>query len=253
VSPDGERLWIADAETSALRYVEGGEVTTAIGTGLFDFGLRDGPAESALLQHPLGVCALPDGTVAILDSYNGAVRRYDPATRTVSTMAMDLAEPSGAYVHEDELVVVESARHSLVRLPLDTPPVQVKEFEHQTTRPTTELAAGEVELQVVFEPPPGQKLDDSEGPATRLFVSATPPALLREGEGRGTDLTRRIVLDPHVGDGILHIAANAASCDIDAEHPTCHIHQQDWGVPVRLTPDGDTTLVLVLSGAIEAA
>ena len=37
----------------------------------------------ALLQHPLGVCALPDGSVLIADTYNGAVRRFDPATGQV--------------------------------------------------------------------------------------------------------------------------------------------------------------------------
>ena len=67
---------------------------TAVGQGLFDFGHMDGPADQALLQHPLGVCALPDGSVLVADTYNGAVRRYDPATRTVSTVARDLAEPS---------------------------------------------------------------------------------------------------------------------------------------------------------------
>ena len=38
------------------------EVHTAVGTGLFDFGFRDGAADQALLQHPLGVTVLPDGT-----------------------------------------------------------------------------------------------------------------------------------------------------------------------------------------------
>jgi hypothetical protein len=73
---------------------------------------------------------------------------------------------------------------------------------------------------------------------------------LREGEGRGTELTRRLVLDPHVGDGVLHIAAMAASCDDDpaVDFPACHVHQQDWGVPVRITADGDPRLTLVLRG-----
>ena len=56
---------------------------TAVGQGLFDFGHVDGPAEQALLQHPLGVCALPDGSVLVADTYNGAVRRFDPATDQV--------------------------------------------------------------------------------------------------------------------------------------------------------------------------
>ena len=52
---------------------------THVGQGLFEFGHRDGAAEDALLQHPLGVTALPDGSVAVLDTYNDAVRRFDPA------------------------------------------------------------------------------------------------------------------------------------------------------------------------------
>ena len=55
-------------------------VGTSVGKGLFDFGHVDGPAPDARLQHPLGVTVLPDGSVAIADTYNGAVRRYDPAT-----------------------------------------------------------------------------------------------------------------------------------------------------------------------------
>jgi sugar lactone lactonase YvrE len=94
VSADGATLWIADSESSALRYVRDREMRTVVGQGLFDFGHVDGPAAQALLQHPLGVCALPDGSVLIADTYNGAVRRYDPATGDVSTVAMDLAEPS---------------------------------------------------------------------------------------------------------------------------------------------------------------
>ncbi len=67
VSADGRTLWLADSETSALRYLAEGRVGTAVGTGLFDFGHRDGPAGQALFQHPLGVTVLPDGSVAVLD------------------------------------------------------------------------------------------------------------------------------------------------------------------------------------------
>ena len=69
---------------------------TAVGQGLFDFGHVDGPAAQALLQHPLGVAVLPDGSVAVADTYNGAVRRFDPATGEVTTLATGLAEPSDA-------------------------------------------------------------------------------------------------------------------------------------------------------------
>ena len=250
LAPAGDRLWIADSETSAVRYVSGGEVHTVVGSGLFDFGFRDGPAAEALLQHPLGVTVLPDGSVAICDTYNGAVRRYDPATASVGTLAEGLAEPSAAYVDPDDpslLVVVESAAHRLTRVPLGGV-VRVDGFAHSTRRPVTPVAAT-FDLVVSFTPPPGQKVDDRFGPPSQLVVESTPPGLLRSGGGRDTALTRRIELDPHAGEGVLHVAARAASCDADGgEGAACRMHQQDWGIPVRISEGAAAELVLPLGG-----
>ncbi|MGH3371563.1 MAG: NHL domain-containing thioredoxin family protein [Nocardioidaceae bacterium] len=247
----GDRLWIADSETSSLRYVEAGRVHTAVGSGLFDFGFRDGPAVDALLQHPLGVTVLPDASVAVSDTYNGALRRYDPATDVLSTIAVDLAEPSGAVMDGEHLLVVESAAHRLTRVFLGDA-ATAPDFAHSTQRPVTEVTPGALELVVTFEPPPGQKVDDRFGPSTQLLVTATPPGLLKEGDGRGTDLTRTLVMDPAVGSGVLHVAARAASCDAHAgAGAACHMHQQDWGVPVRVSEQGVAGLVLPLSGRSE--
>ncbi len=242
----GDRLWVADSETSSVRYVEDGSVHTVVGTGLFDFGFRDGATGQALLQHPLGVTVLPDGSVAVCDTYNGAVRRI--AGSEVTTLATGLAEPSGAVVDDDHLVVVESAAHRLTRVPLNGV-ATMDGFEHRTRRPATDVAGGTLEIVVDFTPPPGQKVDDRFGPPSQLFVSATPPALPTSGEGRGTSLSRVVDIDPSVGDGVLHIAARAASCDAHGgEGAACHLHQQDWGVPVRVAPTGASRLVLPLSG-----
>ncbi|MFF7377647.1 thioredoxin-like domain-containing protein [Streptomyces massasporeus] len=246
-----ERLWLADSETSALRWVEpDGSVHTAVGTGLFDFGHRDGAAGQALLQHPLGVTALPDGSVAVSDTYNHALRRYDPATGEVTTLATDLREPSDAVLAGDDIVVVESARHRLTRLRLPEEAVKVAEVAHRTRREAIEVAPGRLELDVIFQAPAGQKLDTRYGPSTRLLVSSTPPELLRSGEGAGTELSRALELDPAVPEGALHVSAMAASCDDDPDnaYPACHVHQQDWGVPVRLTEAGTDRLALVLAG-----
>ncbi|MGV9562572.1 NHL domain-containing thioredoxin family protein [Streptomyces sp. NPDC003480] len=251
VSADGERLWLADSETSALRWVDrDGAVHTAVGTGLFDFGHRDGVAEQALLQHPLGVTALPDGSVAVSDTYNHALRRYDPATGEVTTLATDLREPSDAVLVGEDIVVVESARHRLTRLRLPEEAVQVASVAHRTQRAATEVAPGGLRLEVVFQAPAGQKLDTRYGPSTRLLVSSTPPELLLQGEGADTDLARELELNPSVSEGVLHVSAMAASCDDDPanEYPACHVHQQDWGVPVRVVQGGAARLPLVLAG-----
>ncbi|MGW5420590.1 thioredoxin-like domain-containing protein [Streptomyces sp. NPDC003943] len=246
-----DRLWIADSETSALRFIDTeGTVHTAVGTGLFDFGHRDGAADQALFQHPLGVTALPDGSVAVSDTYNHALRRFDPATGEVTTLATDLREPSDAVVVGEDVVVVESARHRLTRLRLPEEAVQVESVAHRTQREATEVAPGSLRLDVVFQAPKGQKLDDRYGPSTRLLVSATPPELLLAGEGKGTDLFRDLELNPALTEGVLHVSAMAASCDDDPEneYPACHVHQQDWGVPVRITDAGTARLPLILAG-----
>src|SRR5437879_1599471 len=63
---------------------------------------------------------------------------------------------------------------------------------YRTWRPVTDIAPGELPLDVVFTLPPGQKLDDPFGVPVRLEVSASPPELLVEGAGVGTELTRTL-------------------------------------------------------------
>jgi thiol-disulfide isomerase/thioredoxin/sugar lactone lactonase YvrE len=283
VGPDGGRLWLADSEVSALRFVdlapgddavgddpltvtlsraadERSAVGTAVGAGLFDFGLRDGAADQALLQHPLGVAVLPDGSIAIADTYNGAVRRYAPGPGggpgQVTTLARDLAEPSGLVVLPAgdgiELLVVESAAHRLtrLRLPRDVAGEILDAGAHRTQRPVTDVAPGTFRLDVVFTPAAGQKYDDRYGPSTRLQVSSTPPELLLDGAGDGVDLARELRINPAVGEGVLHVTAHAASCDADpaVEYPACHLNAQDWGVPVRVVEGAAPALTLPLHG-----
>ncbi len=257
-------IWVADSETSALRVLKIADdgavsVETAIGEGLFDFGFRDGDAAQARLQHPLGVAVLPDGSVAVADTYNGAVRRYDPATQTVSTLARGLAEPSDVLLDETGevplLIVVEANKHQLIRLPLPKNALQVDEGAAQTQRPKTPLAPGDLALTIRFSAPTGQKLDDRWGDPTQLKVSSTPPELLLSGEGTSVGLSRTLVLNAEVADGVLHFTARAAACDgpEDAngeipDHAACHLYQQDWGIPVLVQADGATELALDLRG-----
>ncbi|EMY36088.1 NHL repeat containing protein [Arthrobacter crystallopoietes BAB-32] len=261
-------IWIADSETSALRVltfsdVNGSErvqVQTAIGTGLFDFGFRDGGAAEARLQHPLGVTVLPDGSVAVADTYNGAVRRYDPATKTVSTLARGFAEPSDVLVDttavagggEPLLIVVEANKHQLVRIPIPKEALTVDEGASQTQRPKTEVSAGPLALTVRFAAPKGQKLDDRWGDPTQLKISASPENLLVSGGGTSVGLVRELVLSPDVPEGVLHITARAAACDGEPggeipDHAACHLYQQDWGIPVVLG-NGSGELTLDLRG-----
>jgi hypothetical protein len=161
-------------------------------------------------------------------------------------VADGLAEPSDLVLTSSgDLFVVESAAHRLTPL---APGVlaTVNRERRKTERPPTMIAPGEVQLEVLFEPPPGQKLDESFGPSTRLEVSASPPELLVEGAGSSTELRRRLVISADYASGVLQVVAQAATCDAEAEHPACHLTRQDWGVPVQVVHDGAVVLPLAL-------
>jgi sugar lactone lactonase YvrE len=117
------RIWFADSETSAVRWAgldPGGRVGTLVGTGLFDFGDRDGTGDEARLQHCLGVAWL-DGALFVADTYNGKVKRVDPATRSCVTWAGGadgspaLHEPGGISAGAGSLWVADTGHHRIVR------------------------------------------------------------------------------------------------------------------------------------------
>ena len=267
LSADGT-VWLADSETSALRRLDprDGTVTTQVGVGLFDFGFQDGPAAEARLQHPLGVAELPDGSVAIADTYNGAIRRYDPVTETVSTLARGLEEPSDILVvlpehtegddaeaAEPHLLIAESAAHRLTAIAIPREALVVAEGAQSTKRPTTTINDASLDLEIGFTVPAGQKLDDRWGDPTHLQVSSTPPELITAGAGGEDGLTRSLTLNPEISSGVLHITVRAAACDGEPGgeiplHAACHLYQQDWGIPVVLEPGGDSHLHLDLRG-----
>jgi DNA-binding beta-propeller fold protein YncE len=261
-SPDGQTLWVADAQTSSIRWlrralVGGYEVGTGVGRGLFDSGFTDGARDEALLQHPLGVTALPDGSIAVADTYNGAVRRFDPRTGEVTTLAGSLREPSGVVATDEGVVVVESAAHRLVRVPSwPDGGRRVRRRLPGTRRPVLELAPGTVHVEVRFRPgveaagdgPRGGPDEGSgegngdgngEGAHTWLALSTEPDDLLERGLGASPGLHRDMVLpDPAAGGydgGVVHVAAGAAGR-----------YEQDWALPVRVVRGGATRITLDL-------
>src|SRR6266567_4136383 len=87
ITTDGQRLYFADSEASAVRTIDlqaGGQVLTLIGEGLFKFGDVDGKYPEARLQHCIGV-AWHDGFVYVADTYNHKIRRLDPRTKELTT------------------------------------------------------------------------------------------------------------------------------------------------------------------------
>jgi len=84
----GNKLYCVDAETSSLRVIDThGNISTLMGTGLFDFGYAQGILGTGLLQHPLGVCAVDQKDyheIYIADAYNHAIRVFNTQTGVLS-------------------------------------------------------------------------------------------------------------------------------------------------------------------------
>ena len=84
-------LYIADPAFNRVRVVDGvtGVITTFAGTGEAGFGGDGGPATQARLRTPFGVSVAPDGSIYISDTDNHRIRRVDPTTGDIETVAGD--------------------------------------------------------------------------------------------------------------------------------------------------------------------
>jgi streptogramin lyase len=82
-------LYVADSGNHAIRYIDlsSGIVKTVAGS-LGVSGLTDGVGTVARFYGPAGVTVdVNDGLVYVSDTLNNAIRRIDPSTRTVTTLA----------------------------------------------------------------------------------------------------------------------------------------------------------------------
>ena len=116
-------LYVADSETSAVREIDLDMrvVRTVVGTGLFDFGDRDGPREEALLQHCVGIACGPDARLVVADTYNHKLRVVDRKSGEVRSLAGGFHEPAGNAWDETrrEWIVADTNAHELVRVSAD--------------------------------------------------------------------------------------------------------------------------------------
>ncbi|MBV8756608.1 MAG: hypothetical protein JO257_05020 [Deltaproteobacteria bacterium] len=89
-----DTIYIADELNQRIRKVTaGGTLSTIAGNGSVGTSGDAAPATSAQLQFPLGVCAGPGG-IAVADTNNNRIRRIDPGTGVLTTVAGQV-DPEG--------------------------------------------------------------------------------------------------------------------------------------------------------------
>lgn len=138
----GTRLYFADSEASAVRYIERekNEVHTVVGRDLFVFGDKDGTREQARLQHPLGVSSYK-GFVYVADTYNHKIKVLDPGENTSRTFlgngrpgcvdgkSPQFYEPGGLSFAGDKLYVADTNNHAIRVIDMKTKEVRTVQIQ----------------------------------------------------------------------------------------------------------------------------
>ncbi|KAK4739395.1 hypothetical protein R3W88_003092 [Solanum pinnatisectum] len=158
LSRDLKEAYVADSESSSIRAVNlrtGGSRSLAggdpvIAENLFRFGDHDGIGSEVLLQHPLGVLCGKDGEVYIADSYNHKIKKLDPDSKRVTTLAgvgeagfkdgaavaAQFSEPSGIVEAENGRLYIADTNNSVIRyLDLNKSEAEVLTLELKGVQP----------------------------------------------------------------------------------------------------------------------
>ena len=124
-----QTLYVAESASSSIRgiNVQGGQVHTLVGHGLFEYGDQDGPRQHALLQCPMGLCLDARAPqLWIADSYNNQIRSLRLGGGELRRLALNYAlhEPAAIASSEGILWVSNTNAHEVLRIDIDS--AQVK-------------------------------------------------------------------------------------------------------------------------------
>jgi len=277
LATDGQLLYIADSEASAIRTADldpDGRLETIVGTGLFDFGDVDGTGDDVRLQHPLGV-VYKDGDLYIADTYNSKIKIVDPESQSSSTFLGGneagwrdgsealFDEPGGLSIGEDKLYIADTNNHVIRVADLNSREVstlvlvdneglltrQPEGTEYSGKTVTLEpqaIAAGQGTVQLDVSIPDGYKVNEF-----------APFSMEWDSDGDGLSFNRdeadQSIVEPEfplsfaaefqegeselTGDLVIYY------CDDDAES-LCFIERVRVTAPLTVSSDGQDTLVV---------
>lgn len=271
LATNGDALFVADSEVSSVRSISlaNGDVTTLVGTGLFEFGDRDG-SQSRSLQHPLGVAFL-NGVIYVADTYNNKVKTVDVARKSAQTFLGDkkagnsdqpprFDEPGGISSDGRKLYLADTNNHRVcvidpvskevktVALAGLKPPVlpesSIRSFDApaRETPPVTLQSKGPVQLYGSVVVPSNSKLSPSAPMSYRIdWADDAKGAPLAKGRinppASSFKLTAPTELDKPTG--VLLVQVTYYPCETGSEG-VCRIKSAAWKVPYRIDPSSPT-------------
>ncbi len=170
-------LAFLDVASSSLRILaDGGVVRTVSGGSLDRAGLADGPAESAVLDRPMGIAVLSSGAIAIADTGNHRLRLLiDRKLVTLGVAGLD--QPESIVEFDDGLLLVaDTGNHRIVMVDPESHRVwaiTIDEPDRRSSRSTSGPSViGSTDASVALEHP-------TPGPGPwQVSVSSSPGELL---------------------------------------------------------------------------
>ena len=132
--PDGTVVFADNGSNRVMSISPSGVVSVLAGTGAEGFGGDGGAAANAVLDGPVGVAIMPDGSVVFADNGNHRIRRIDPSG-VIATVAgsgaaglggdgaaltSPLNKPQGVVIERDgSIVIADTFNHRVRRLGVD--------------------------------------------------------------------------------------------------------------------------------------
>ena len=220
----GGAIAFADSEVSALRVLRDGRVETLVGTGLFEWGTANGDRDTARLQHPLGVAAMPGGSIGVADTFNSLLRVWENGALRTVLLSEPLDEPGGLDgLPDGRLVVADTNHHRVVTVDVRSGAVaEIPIGGGQSGAPLQGMAlagvsgaplvlAADVDLG-------GSDLDVQQGPPVHISVSADPQTLLGTGPRSWALDALPVTIEVRLGSrgrGVLTVDVIASTCEGD--------------------------------------
>jgi thiol-disulfide isomerase/thioredoxin len=280
---DGEILYFADSEASAIRTADfdpAGEMNTIVGTGLFDFGDVDGTGDEVRLQHPLGV-VYHDGLLYVADTYNSKIKRINPETRVSAAFLGGMQsgwqdgngletlfdEPGGLSISDGKLYIVDTNNHVIRVADIETGEVTtlvLVDLEGLLTRQPADaayngklltlepqtIAAGEGTIQLEVTLPDDYKVNDLAPFSMAWLVDGTAEESLIQFSAEDANQT---IIEPEFplsfpatfSEGETEITADLVIYYCEAEAVSlCFIERIRITVPITVSSTGSDTLLV---------
>jgi len=278
-SNGGRNLFWVDPESSAVRKYDLGaqKLTTLVGTGLFDFGDRDGSPDGrsgAQLQHPQGITYV-NGTLYVADTYNHKIRAVDPTSGFVTTVAgtstpgdadgagtsATFDEPGGISAAKGKLYIADTNNNAIRVLDLASGDVSTLQLtnlavaatglqgrtlktslEPQTVNPSTTT------LRLKLKAPEGYHLNNLA--PSQLTLSTSDGTAFSPGKTDVTFSTNDMSVEVSVpvtasaGQAIVSAVGQVYYCRL-GEDAICLVDQVDIALPLTVSsvaPVGDAVM-----------